>query len=162
RMKARIELGIPPYRLELRRADAVRVRGFFEVDRALYRRHSACPFVGFPLAGPDDVVDLLEALTVLRPALDDLDAVEIARGGVFARPYDEARRHSLAAFWHRTQIGAHRNAACIRLLHPVSSVQQIPAVAPAAEETHFDVRATHAKGFLAVHRVPDRRSGVLL
>jgi hypothetical protein len=48
------------------------------------------------------------------------------------------------------------------LLHPVTGVHDVLAVTPAAEEAHLDVRTADAEGLLAVHRVPDRGSRVLL
>ena len=53
-----------------------------------------------------EIFHVLEALPALRPALDDLDAVEIARGRVLHRPDHERRRLALG----RRQIAAHRHA----------------------------------------------------
>ena len=86
---ARVEVRIRPHRFELGRTDAVGVGGLVEVHRALDRRHAAGPLVGLAIAGPRDVVDLLEALAALCPALDDLDSVEIGCGRVLHCPDDE-------------------------------------------------------------------------
>src|ERR1019366_3378707 len=48
------------------------------------------------------------------------------------------------------------------LMHPVTGVQRVLVVAPAAEEADFDVRAADAEGFLAIHGVPDGGAGVFL
>src|SRR5215470_14504532 len=93
------------------------------------------PLVGLAIAGPGDVKDLFEALAVLGPALDDLDAIEIGGSGVFHRPDNECRGPAL----HRRQVGAHGNAASIGLMYPVLGVEDVLVVAPAAEEAHFDV-----------------------
>ena len=89
RRNARIELGIGPHGLQFDRADAVRVRGLFDVDRVSDRRHDPGPFVGLAVTRPGDVEDFLEALTALGPALDDLDAIEIAGGRILDRPRRE-------------------------------------------------------------------------
>src|SRR5262249_13225350 len=114
--------------------------------------------VGLPVAGPRHVEDLLEALAALRPALDDLDAVEIARRGILHRPHDERRRLAL----HGREIAAHRHATAIRCLHPILLGEEAGAVIPSSEEAHLDAGTARAEGFLAVHRVPDRRTRVLL
>ena len=121
----------------------------------------AGPFVGLAVAGPDDVEGLLEALAVLRPALDDLDAVEVAGGRILHRPDNERRGRPLPGR-HGLQVGAHRDAACVGLLHPVAGVQDVLVVAPAPEEANLDVRAADAERLLAVHRVEDRGPRVLL
>ena len=95
RMQAGIELGIGPDGFEFRRAHGVGVGGFLQVHGALDSRYSARPLVGLAVAGPDHVEDLLEALSVLGPAFDDLDAVKIAGSRVFHRPDHERRSRAL-------------------------------------------------------------------
>src|SRR6266481_2448797 len=87
------------------------------------------------LRSPDQATSkiFVEALPVLRPALNDLDAVKIGGGRVLHRPDDECRGRSLLPGWHGGQIRAHGNAARIGLLHPVLGVQDLFAIAPAAE-----------------------------
>src|SRR5208337_397165 len=122
----------------------------------------ARPFVGLAVAGPGDVIDFLEALTVLRPTLDDLNTIEIGRGRVLYRPHDEARGRALFAQWHGRQVSAHRDAAFIGSLHPIAGVDDVLVEAPPAEKAHLDVRAADAEGLLAIHGVPDGSACVLL
>ncbi len=161
-MQAGVELRIRPNRLELRRTDAVGVSGRLDVHCALDSRHPARPSVRLAVAGPGDVEDLFEALAVLGPALDDLDAVEIAGARVLHRPDDEARSRSLLPRRHRRQVATHGDTARVGLLHPVAGVQDVLVVAPAAEEAHLDARAADTEGLLAIHRVPEGGPGILL
>ena len=61
---------------------------------------------------------------LLRPALDDLDAVEVAGGRVLHRPHHERRRLALG----RRQVAAHRHAFRVAGLHPVGVREQIGGV----------------------------------
>src|SRR5262249_24504911 len=107
RMQAGIELGISPYGLEFRRAYIVSVGGFLQIYRALDRRDSARPLVGLPVTGPGSVEDLLKTLAVLRPALDDLDAIEIGGGRIFYCPDNKRRSHTRLCACHWRQVAAH-------------------------------------------------------
>src|SRR5208283_5204516 len=100
------------------------------------------------------IEDLLEALAVLRPALDDLNAVEITGGGILHRPNYKCRSRALATLGHCRQVGAHRHAVCIRLVHPVLRVEDLLVESPTAEKAYLDVRPANAKSLLAIHRLP--------
>src|SRR5664279_6402800 len=102
-MQAGVEFGIGPDGLEFRGTDVVGVGGFLEVHGALDGRNTACPLVGLAVAGPNHVEDLLEALAVLGPALDDLYAIEIAGGRIFHRPDDKRGSRALQG----RQVSAH-------------------------------------------------------
>ena len=121
-------------------------------------RDPAGPLVGLSVARPGDVEDLLEALTVLRPALHDLDAVEVAGGRVFHCPHQERRGLGL----RRRQVAPHRNALRVARLDPILVGHHGRGVLPPAEEAHLDVRAGHREGLLALHALEQGGSGVLL
>src|SRR5664280_1657825 len=158
RMQAGIEFRIGPDGLEFGRTHGVGVGGFLQVHGALNRRNPARPLVRLAFAGPDNVENLLEALAVLGPALDDLNAIKIAGSGVFYRPDHERRGRALQ--WR--QVSAHGHAVGIGLVYPVAGVQDVFVVAPSAEEADFNVRAADAEGLLAIHGVPEGRARVFL
>src|SRR5208337_1754432 len=60
------------------------------------------------------------------------------------------------------QIGAYWYAVGIRLMNPVTGVQDIFVVATTAKEAYFDVRTADAKRFLAIHGVPDGFARIFL
>ena len=158
RVEIGVEVGIRPGGLELHRSDRVRVARLLDVHRAADRRHRTGDGVGLPAPRPRDVVDLLEALAALRPALHDLDPVEIARGGILHRPHQERRR---LAGDRRRQVAAHRDALGVAGLEPVLLLHCVVAVLPAAEEAHLQVRTAGPEGLLLPHAVEERRARVL-
>ena len=107
---------------------------------------------------PGDVVDLLEDLSVARPTLDDLDAIEIGVVGILDGPDDERRRLRLGG----RQVAAHRHAVRVAGLDPVLALQDVGREVPAAEEAHLDPHAAGAEGLLALHGGEDRLARVLL
>src|SRR5262245_57779698 len=156
-MQTRIELGVGPDGLELHRADRVRVRGGLDIHGATDPRYHAGPFVGLAVTRPDDVEGLLEALPVLRPAFDDLNAIEVSGGRILDRPDNERRRLGLD-WW---QVAAHRHALRVAGLDPRRVVQHGRGVLPPAEEAHLDVRPADREGLLALHALEQRGAGVL-
>src|SRR6516225_3419644 len=162
-MQAGIEFGIGPHRLEFHRTDAVGVSGFLEVHRALDRRDAAGPLVRLADARPGDVENLLEALTARAPALNDLNAIQIAGRRDFHRPDNKRRSSSLRSrVLHGRQVLSHGDTVGIGGFHPVRALQNVRGVSPAAEEAHLNMRAANAEGFLAIHGVPEGSSSVLL
>jgi len=109
------------------------------------------------LAEPGDIVHFLEDLTVLRPALDDLDAVKVGVLRVLHRPHHKGRRFTL----QRRQVTAHRHAFLVPDLHPVLVPQLFMTECPAAEQPHLDAHAAGAEGLLALHGGEDRLTRIL-
>src|SRR5207247_4137764 len=60
---------------------------------------------------------------------------------VFHRPDNKRRSHTRPCARHRRQVGAHRNAVGIGLMHPILRVENVLVVVPSAEEADFDMRA---------------------
>jgi len=118
----RIEVRIGPDRTQLGVADGVGVGRILHVNRIADRRHFASwnrviirRYV-YAVGGhdpdhltlgprwlasvrPGHIVDLLPGIAVLVPALDDLNAVEVAAVRVFQRPDRERRRLGALRFW---------------------------------------------------------------
>src|SRR6266513_5916603 len=106
-MQAGIELGIGPHGFEFRRANAVGVGSFLQVHRALDCRNPARPLVRLAVAGPSHIENLFEALTVLCPALDDLDSIEVTGGRIFYRPDNRGRSNTGSRAGHSRWVGTH-------------------------------------------------------
>src|SRR5580700_579936 len=168
RMQAWIEFRVGPYRFQLDRPNGVLVRRVLDVDRISDRRQldvaSADQLVPDrsaaledAIAGPCHVVDFLEYLAVLGPALDDLDTIKIAFLRVFHRPGYERRRLAFQG----AHIAAHRHAVGISRLHPVLLLEHVTAVFPAGEQPHLDADAARREGFLPLHGGEDRFTRVL-
>ncbi len=104
----------------------VRVSRVLHVNRVAYRRDFAGHGIGLAIAGPCHVIDLFEDLAALGPALDDLNAVEIAIVRVLDGPHDEGWRLS-GLSW---KIASHRHAVGIAGLHPIFLVQYAQACSP--------------------------------
>ena len=163
---ARVELRVRPDRLQLDCPDGVGVRGVLHVDGIAHGRELRPPAAHQRIgalcaklaARPGDVVDLLEDLSVSRPALDDLDAIEIGIVGILDRPHDEGRCLRPGG----RQLTAHRYAVRIPRLDPVLVSQNGGREVPAAEEPHLDPHAAGAEGLLALHGREDRLARVFL
>src|SRR5206468_7699286 len=102
--------------------------------------------------------NLLEALTALRPTLDDLNSVKVARSRVLHRPHCERRGFAL----ERRQIPAHRHALRVAGLDPVRLRQGVGGVFPSAEQANLDVRTADGKGFRSRNRIEDGSPSVFI
>ena len=77
-MQAGIEFWVVPQRLQFRRADSVGVSRILEIDRITNGSDPPGPLVWFAITRLHHIKYLFETLTALRPAFDDLNAVEIS------------------------------------------------------------------------------------
>ena len=154
-----IELRVRPHRQQLRIADRVGVPTRLDVDGVADGRQLAVGARGSPV-GPGHVEHLLVRQPLLvRPALHDLDAVEVGVDRVLEGGDQEGRRPALR---RRGQVSAHGHALFVSGSGGVGSQLVSPAKAPPAEEVHLDARAGGGVHFFPLHRVEERRPGVLL
>ena len=112
------------------------------------------------LRSPDhaDVVHLfLACAACVDPTLDDLNAVEVAPFRILHRRHQEGR--NLARLCGR-QVATHRHALAIARVDDITAEISVGEV-PAAEEAHGHARPGGGVGFLALHRIPNGRAGVL-
>ncbi len=98
---------------------------FGDVDGVADRRQLAVR-AGLAVAAPGDVVDLFLRLAVLvQPALDDLDAVEVAAVRILQRRDQEGRR---LACRRLAQVAAHRHALGVAQRRPAGASAASSAV----------------------------------
>ena len=78
-----VKIRVRPDSRQLCISNIISIAGFFDVDRIANRRQFTGLFINLAFIGPYHVVDLLPGMTVLVPALDDLDTVEVTAFGIF-------------------------------------------------------------------------------
>src|SRR5438105_1857753 len=93
-----------------------------------------------------DIEHEVARAAVLKPKLNDLDAVEIAAVRVLHRLDCKTRRLPVPG---RGQITTHRDAGRIRLMHPVRFVRETGIEPPTAEEAQLDAGAGGRERFFA-------------
>src|SRR5262249_37023845 len=130
----------------------------YRYPRALDRRNLASPFIRLAITGPNHIVNLLEALAALRPAFNNLNAVEIAGSRIFDSPQHECR--CLGSARGERQIPAPRPPFRIPRLPQVCAPNHFGRVLPPTKEAPLVVGATDPKVFLALHRVENGFAGV--
>ncbi len=101
-----VEIRVNPDRLQHISAHRVGISRVIDIHGTLDGRYLPGPFVGLTVSRPGDIVDLLIALAVPGPAFDNLHTVEVPRGRVLFRPYDEGRHFGTGG----GQIAAHGHA----------------------------------------------------
>src|SRR5262245_10109721 len=157
--QGRIELRVAPDRVQLGGADRIGPGRIRHVYGAADRGHLPGLRIGLALARPGDVVDLLlQRAALVEPALDDLVAIEVRADRVLERGDEEGR---CLALGRRGEVAPHRHALGVADARRIAVLSVAGSEVPAAEETHRHAWPGRGVGFLALHRVPQRRARVL-
>src|SRR6185369_9806938 len=152
RVKLRIEIGILPDRAQSRES----VRGI---------RFLAGGFVdaGAVLGIAGNLVDLLERLTVVDPALDHLDVLQrragTLDGSVVHHRHDRKARRLLAE--DRTDVAAHRLALVVTFRDEILAVGAEVERVASGERAHDRARAARRVRLLAAQGREDRIARIL-
>ena len=101
---------------------------------------------------------LMAPAFAVQPALDDLDAVEVARPGVLHGANHEGGR--FAAFRPGRQVSTHRHTAVVSDRGYIGTVNIVGLVIPAAKEAHDDPRTGGGVGFFLLHAIEDSLAGI--